>query len=347
VAQTAQPQNEAVASVAVQRDIIVVGASAGGVEALEQFVAGFPPEIGAAIFVVLHVMPGGTSVLPQILRRKTQLQCAAAENGDRIERGRIYVAPPDHHMLVQPDRVVLTRGPRENGHRPAVDPLFRSAARAFGRRVIGVVLSGALDDGTAGLRMIADAGGCPIVQDPARSLYPGMPRSALDHVPGAIVAPVADIAARICEIIDRPVTATEPVQAQASVSTGPSMAERSDIDARRGALTDLTCPECGGTLWESEENGVTRFRCHVGHAFTVGTLDVGQSDALESALWGALRSLQERAALFRRLSRRAGDPSRYTAKAREAEQHAEALRTVIERIGGAPGESGEADVAGG
>jgi two-component system, chemotaxis family, protein-glutamate methylesterase/glutaminase len=330
------------------RDIVVVGASAGGVEALERFVAGFPPEAGAAIFVVLHVMPGGTSVLAQILQRKTALQCRPAQDGDPIERGRIYVAPPDHHMLLHRDGVTLSHGPRENGHRPAIDPLFRSAARAFGRRVIGVVLSGALDDGTAGLRMIVDAGGCAIVQTPREALYGSMPSSALTHVQRAESLPVADMAARICEIIDRPVSPAEPqVRAPQPNASEQPAAAHDPVANRGGNLTDLTCPECGGTLWETTESGVSRFRCHVGHVYSAGALDVSQSEALEAALWGALRSLQERGRLFRRLSQRSRDNRsvRYRIKADEANAHAAALRLLIEGIDREPGEADETGTA--
>lgn len=329
------------------RDIVVVGASAGGVEALRQFVAGFQPDLPAAIFVVLHVMPGGTSVLAQILQRHTRLLCAAAQNGDPIEPGRIYVAPPDFHMLLSDEQVIVTRGPRENGHRPAVDPLFRSAAQTFGRRVIGVVLSGALDDGTLGLRMIADAGGRALVQDPKEALYPSMPRSALEYVRSAEPLPVSDMAARICEMISRTmagVAAASPTSSQAELTE----LEMDPAGTPNARLTDLTCPECGGTLWETEENGVTRFRCHVGHAYSTGSLDVSQSDALESALWGALRSLQERARLFRRLSQRADEQRsrHYGSKAEEAARHAEVLRSLIESTGRMPGEADEAATVG-
>lgn len=328
-------------------DIIVVGASAGGVEALEQFVAGFDPQVRAAIFIVLHVMPGGTSVLPQILQRRTRLECSPAQDGALIVSGRIYVAPPDYHMLLSEDEVRLTHGPRENGHRPAVDSLFRSAARSFGTRVTGVVLSGALDDGTVGLRMIADAGGHALVQAPEEALYPSMPRSALEYVSGAEALPVSEMAQRIGEIIaqssvDLP---SPPTPSQPSEETSPQVDQ---AGTPNGRLTDLTCPECGGTLWETKENGVTRFRCHVGHAYSVGSLDVSQSDALEGALWGALRSLQERARLFRRLSQREHDKraDHYARKAEEAARHAEVLRTLIEQAGREPGEAGEASASG-
>lgn len=321
---------------------MVVGASAGGVEALGALVAGLPREIHAAVFVVLHVMPGGTSVLAQILQRQTHLRCSSAEDGDPIEPGRIYVAPPDCHMLLSKDGVQLTRGPRENGHRPAVDQLFRSAAHAFGPRVIGVVLSGALDDGTVGLRAVVDAGGCAIVQDSEEALYSSMPRSALEYVRSAESLPVSDMGTRICEMI----AGSRADLTTASTTSSQAEEAEPQVDQAgtpNGRLTDLTCPECGGTLWEIEENGVTRFRCHVGHAYSVGALDVSQSEALEGALWGALRSLQERARLFRRLSRRADEShtGRYARKAEEASRHAEVLRALIESAGREPGEADE------
>ncbi len=327
-----------------KRDIIVVGASAGGVESLERFVAGFPANLPAAIFVVLHVMPGGTSVLSQILQRRTRLVCAAARDGEAIERGRIYVAPPDHHLLVRDGHVELTRGARENGHRPAVDALFRSAARAYGRRVIGVVLSGALDDGTAGLGLVVECGGCGLVQDPEEALYPSMPGSALANVPGTEALPVSDMAARICEIMDQPVPGSVPTPGAPGMSRTAAGTGR-PADTPDGAISDLTCPECGGTLWETEENGITRYRCHVGHVYSVDALEVSQSDALEGALWGALRNLEERARLFRRLSARFGDArvERYAARAEDAARHAATLRELMERLG-EPGIAGEPSV---
>src|SRR5215218_4372253 len=167
---------------AAQRDIVVVGASAGGVEALMQLVAGLPAELPASVFVVLHTAPTSESVLPEILSRSGALPASAARDGERHERGHIYVAPPDSHMLLADGRIRLTRGPRENGHRPAVDPLFRSAARAHGPLCVGVIVSGTLDDGTAGLRFLKGRGGAALVQDPADALYPGMPSSAIANV---------------------------------------------------------------------------------------------------------------------------------------------------------------------
>jgi two-component system chemotaxis response regulator CheB len=324
---------------ATQRDVVVIGASAGGVEALETLVAGLPPELGASVFVVLHVMSGGKSVLADILARRCELAVAVAENGERIERGRVYVAPPDHHMLIDDRHVRLSRGPRENGHRPAVDPLFRSAARAFGRRVIGVVLSGALDDGTIGLRAIADAGGIGLVQDPAGALYPSMPASALEHTPQARAVPLERLADTICAVIEE----TLEDDPSGNSIKSPPMAEpdRSDDDPRTGVLTGLTCPECGGALWEHDEHGVQRFKCHVGHAYSSETLEASQSESLEGALWAGLRSLQERADLFNRLARRGRGRERMREKAKIAERHARVLRTVVTSFGAEPGDAGE------
>jgi two-component system, chemotaxis family, protein-glutamate methylesterase/glutaminase len=324
-----------------QRDIVVIGASAGGVEALISVFAGLPAELPAAVFVVLHVMPGGASVLPKIIGRSGVLPALPASDGDPIERGRVYVAPPDRHMLVRDDHVLLTGGPRENGHRPAVDPLFRSAARAFGPRVIGVVLSGALDDGTAGLRLIADAGGIALVQDPHDALYPSMPASALAHIEAARAVPLDELPDAVCAALEEtfaPVDAPAP-----EVVKSPPVAEpdRSDDDPKTGELTALTCPECGGTLWEHDDEGLLRFKCHVGHAYSADSLQVSQGQALEGALWAGLRSLEERADLFRRLSRKGLQEERLQQRARAADEHATVLRSLITAFGREPGTAGE------
>jgi two-component system, chemotaxis family, protein-glutamate methylesterase/glutaminase len=321
-----------------QRDIVVIGASAGGVEALRALAKRLPSELPAAVFVVLHVLPSGTSVLPQILDRESPLAAAAATDGEPIERGRIYVAPPDHHMLVERDRVLLTRGPRENGHRPAVDPLFRSAARAYSRRVIGVVLSGALDDGTAGLKLISQAGGGTLVQDPADALYPSMPESAIANDSPARIVPIGQMADAICSMIDEPLDAEdEPMEDPPALD----QPDRSDDDPTRGDLTPFTCPECGGTLWEHDENGFLRFKCHVGHAYSPESLEAEQAQTVEMALWAALRNLRERAEFFRRLSRRSGG-QRFLGKAEDADAHAEILRQLIMSTGRQGGEPAEA-----
>jgi two-component system, chemotaxis family, protein-glutamate methylesterase/glutaminase len=339
----ADPSAEAAATgehTEAQRDVVVVGASAGGVEALQELVARLPPELPAAVLVVLHVLPTGTSVLPEILDRAGPLQAAAASDGERFERGCIYVAPPDSHMLVENGRIRLTHGPRENGHRPAVDPLFRSAARAHRERVIGAVLSGSLDDGTDGLRAIRDRGGFALAQDPAEALYPGMPASAIEN--GAVdrVVPIAEMAGAICSLIEAPVR-LEPV---GTVFDHPAEPDRSDQDSTQGEPTGLTCPDCGGALWFDEGRDFGRFRCHVGHAFSPASLETAQSDALESALWAALRTLQERADLYRRMGRRvrqSAPVTRLEEKAMACEEHAGVLREVVMAIGRTSGGAAE------
>jgi two-component system chemotaxis response regulator CheB len=329
-----------------QRDIVVVGASAGGVEALSELVGGLPRELPAAVFVVLHVMPGGTSVLPSILGRAGSLPVAAAVDGEEIRRGQVYVASPDRHMLIDRGRVRLTSGPRENGHRPAVDPLFRSAARAYGRRVIGVILSGALDDGSAGLKMIGDEGGLALVEHPDDALYPGMPSSALEYAPGAQAVPLAELADTICAAIEEAIPEEgEPLAGQAK-SPPLTEVDRADDDPRMGTLTAITCPECGGSLWEHDEEGLIRFKCHVGHAYSPESLEVSHGEALEGALWAALRSLQERAELYRRLARRIGGGPRLEEKAQVADEHARVLRSLVASFGSETGTAGETGRAG-
>src|SRR5436305_9170801 len=249
-----------------QRDIVVMGASAGGVETLATLVGGLPAEFPAAIFVVLHLLPTARSVLPEILDRVGPLSAAAAANGEEIDRGRVYVAPPDRHMLLTPGGVKLTNGPRENGHRPALDPLFRSAARTFGERGIAVVLSGSLDDGTAGLRLVKRSGGATVAQDPDDALYRGMPESAVANGAADYVVPLAGMPDVLGGLVDAPIEIAERPTAEPDADD-PVALELSDGDPTAGDLSGLTCPECGGALWEHlDHDGYVRFKCHVGHA---------------------------------------------------------------------------------
>jgi two-component system, chemotaxis family, protein-glutamate methylesterase/glutaminase len=321
------------------RDIIVVGASAGGVEALATLARGLPADLPAAVFVVLHVAPHSTSVLPQILSRAGPLPAAHAVEDEPIRPGRIYVAPPDYHLLLKPGRVRVARGPRENGHRPAADALFRTAARAYGSRVAGVVLSGVLDDGTAGLVAVKERGGVALVQDPGEALYDGMPRSALENVVVDICAPVRELAPILVDLATRPLSppAEPPPSEQMQVEA--DMAEL-DLDAlqrddRPGVPAGFSCPDCGGTLFELHESGLVRYRCRVGHAWSPGSLLAQQSSTLEAAFWTALRALEEKAALARRLVQRALSRGQaqaatvFAAHAREAEQQAALVRSVL------------------
>lgn len=325
----------------VQREVVAIGASAGGVEALRELVGLLPLELPAALLVVMHVLPTGTSMLPAILGRAGKLPATAAQNGEQLERGHIYIAPADHHLLVAEGRARLSHGPRENGHRPAIDPLFRSVARSYGERAIGIVLSGTLDDGTAGLRMLRTHGAATIAQDPSDALYEGMPLSAIDSGAALHVAKVSEMADLVCTLIDTPVEPMEsPAEDQGSLDPERTLETADPAAASDGDLTPLTCPECGGTLWEHQEDELIRFKCHVGHSYSAETMQNEQGRSLEAALWSALRSLQEREDLFRRMARRShGSPQtaeRFIAKARDVEAHAEAIRRTIAELGATP-----------
>ncbi len=321
------------------RDIIVVGASAGGVEALSRLVAGLPAGLPAAVFVVLHIPAGAPSILADILSRDSSLPAAQAHHGEAIRTGRIYVAPPDFHMRLRPGHVELARGPRENHVRPAIDPLFRSAARAYGRRVIGVVLTGHLYDGTAGLMAIRSAGGVAVVQDPADALVEVMPRTARDIAGADYVLPLADISRTLVALVDQspPEEGGTPVPDQeenAQKIITRAKAEQ-QTGKRRGEVSVLTCPECGGTLFQLENEKLIQFNCHVGHSYYGEALLAEQSEQLEAALWTAVRMFKEKGVLARQLAAQArvrehGFPAeRYEEQAALADQYAESIQQYI------------------
>jgi len=332
------------------RDIIVMGGSAGAVEGMAQIVAGLPADLPAAVFVVVHFPPYSTSVLPRILTRAGALKAVHPCDGDPVEHGTIYVAPPDHHLLLEEGRIRLTRGPRENGHRPAVDTLFRSAARAYGRRVAAVVITGNLDDGTAGLGTVRARGGAAVVQDPEDALHPGMPGTALSVVGADVVAPLDRIAAALVELATTPLPEAEP-PVPGLLQQESAIAEL-DFDAlhddeRPGTPSGYSCPECHGALFEINEDEVVRFRCRVGHAYGVESLLAQQGHAVESALWSAMMALKERAALSRRMSERLRErggqlsADRFAEQANEADVRAGVILEVLRNLGLAAGQEAE------
>jgi len=317
--------------------IVVVGASAGGVEALVELAASLPGDLSAAVFVVLHLPATGTSALPEILRRHGPLPAAHVRDSEPIQPGRIYVAPPDHHVLVRTGHVHLSRGPRENGHRPAIDPLFRSAAREYATRVIGVVLSGALDDGTAGLLAIKSRGGIAVVQNPEDALYPGMPGNALEHAQVDHVlaaASMGKLLTRLLANLAEPPADPAPTGMRVEVEMEGFSMEAFE-GHHPGRPSGFSCPDCHGVLWQIKDGGLERYRCRVGHAWSPESLLTQQSEALEAALWVALRSLEERAALARRLAepaRRRGHAitaTRFEEQAAEAQQAARLVRDLL------------------
>lgn len=298
------------------RDIVVIGASAGGVETLCQLVAKLPLDLPAAIFIVLHIPAQGKSVLPKILNRAiakqhgelSSLQARHPIDGELIAPGQIYVAPPDKHLLIKNGCIQLSRSARENSHRPAVDPLFRTAARTYGKKVVGVILSGLLDDGTAGLAAIKQRGGIAIAQDPEEALYAGMPLSAIENVDVDYILKVADISNTLIDLASEPIEeSTTPVPPQMEMEAEIAQFDLDTMQAtqRPGTPSAFACPECSGVLWELQEGKLIRFRCRTGHAYSINSLLAEQNDGLEVALWSALRALEEKAALTERMAIRA------------------------------------------
>ncbi|HEU5226534.1 MAG TPA: chemotaxis protein CheB [Ktedonobacteraceae bacterium] len=320
-------------------DIIVVGASAGGVEALMKLVRDLPGNLPAAVFVVLHIPAESRSLLPEILSHASPLPASHPENGAKIESGHIYVAPPDQHLLIEKGVIRVTRGPRENRHRPAIDPLFRSAALAYGPRVVGVILTGGLDDGTAGLLAIKRQRGIAIVQDPQDALYPSMPQSALTHVQVDYSLPLAAIGALLTrlafETVEDEMTQLVPLELEKEVRNAAMETNALNDGEQIGKPSAFSCPECGGVLWEQEDGSLLRFRCRVGHAFSSESALAEQAEVLEKSLWVALKTLDEKVSLSRRMAEQARTNGRewlvrrFEAQLQEAEQHAMQLRKIL------------------
>lgn len=286
--------------------IIVIGASAGGFKVLQQLAADLPPDLPAALFIVWHISPESHGVLPQALERAGPLPAANATDGEAISAGRIYVAPPDHHLLVERGRVRITRGPKEHRFRPAVDPLFRSAAFAYGPRVVGVVLSGALDDGAAGLRAIKRRGGTAVAQDPLDAEVPSMPRSAIRVTAVDHILPASDLAALLVRLSREPIVIPEQsLNEDAATSIEIRIAAADNALAagvmQLGTLTPYTCPDCHGALLTFLDGDLRRFRCHTGHAFSVDSLLAAVMATSENQLWSAVRSLEENLLLLNQL----------------------------------------------
>ena len=323
------------AAAGAARDIVVIGASSGGVEALRRLAGALPQDYRGSICVVVHISPDAKPLLPAILGRVGLLPSVLAEDGMPLEPGRIHVAPPDHHLLVERERLTVVRGPRENRHRPAIDPMFRSAAWAYGPRVVGVVLTGNLDDGTAGLWAIKSCGGTAIVQEPAEAAHPDMPTNALMHNRVDYREPLERIAPLLVELAREaaPPFVPPPPSVEREAAFARFDADESDVELL-GALSPFTCPACRGALWQVEEGGHLRYRCHVGHAFSQEALSVEQDEAIESSLYLALRAVEEKSVALQRLTERfngglQGVRASYETRIQELERCAAQLRDIL------------------
>jgi two-component system chemotaxis response regulator CheB len=334
------PDEARVSMTSSEHRIITIGASAGGIEALRAVLHHLPADLPAAIFVVMHISADSPGLLPEILSRNGALPAAHPVDREVPRPGRIYVAPPDHHLLLDPSgRIRLSRGPKENRFRPAIDPLFRSAAHAHGPRVIGVVLTGALDDGTAGLWAIERHGGVTVVQDPDDAFASSMPLSALRYVNVDYCLPAAQLGPLLTRLAMEPMTASpsRPETTDMDLESRLLLGEAPSEPREPGRSSFYTCPECHGTLEEIAEGRLVRYRCHVGHAYSLDTLMSELTRTISEALWNALRAIEESAKLLRqeaeqaRLDQDFGLAERYLQKTMTAQMNADAVRAVAMR----------------
>lgn len=322
--------------------LILIGGSAGGLEAATRVVAELEDDLPAAVVLVLHMGDGPASSIAKTLAKAGSLPATLVTDGEPIQAGRIYLAPPDHHAVLQTDGIYLTRGPRVNRVRPAIDLTFRSGAVAYGPQTIGVLLSGMLDDGVAGLDAIKRCGGVTVVQDPADALYPEMPESAILHGLPDHTLPAPAIGSVLNRLIR-----TTAAASKADIPDDIMVENRFDLNRkddlremdRLGSQVPLSCPECGGPLWEIEQNGSARYRCHIGHSLTTRILQRQQDEAIESTLWVAFRTLEEKARMQERLTRREKEAGRHRSaeafqqRAVETQDQAEQLRKLLLELG--------------
>lgn len=323
------------------RNIIVIGASAGGFEALKKLVKGLPKDLAAAVFIVWHLPANAHGVLPSVLGKEGTLPAAHGVDGEEIRTGRIYVAPPDHHLLVEENRVRITKGPKENRFRPAVDTLFRSAAYAYGARVIGVVLSGALDDGTAGLWTIKQRGGAAVVQEPSDAEFSSMPESALREVEVDYAIPVSEMAALLTHLTEEKTLEAREISMDENKKTEIEVriaAEESGFEVgvmSLGEVSPFTCPDCHGALIKIKDGKINRFRCHTGHAFSADTLLANITERIEDSMWSAMREMEESVMLLREMSKHFAESNQtqiaelFLQKAVEAENRVKLIRKVV------------------
>jgi two-component system, chemotaxis family, protein-glutamate methylesterase/glutaminase len=326
-----------------KHDIIVVGASAGGVDALKKLIQGLPEDFPASIFIVQHLSPHRESTLPDILQRVSKLPVSSPAPKEKIQPGHIYIAPPDKHLIIENSHMNLIHGPKENHSRPSVDVLFRSAALEYGPRVIGIVLSGSLGDGTSGLHAIKSAGGIAIVQDPEDAIYPSMPLSAVQQVSVDASLPLEKIPEELTKLIQQPVNSMKSKKtskknlAKKELEITKLKEEALNKEGEYGVPSVYSCPDCRGVLWEIKDGDLVRFRCRTGHGYLPEILSERQSDNIESTLWAAMTALEEKSSLSMRLANRFmgfGDSlaaQRFRTKSKDALKKAEVLRDLLMR----------------
>jgi two-component system chemotaxis response regulator CheB len=324
-----------------KRNIIVIGASAGGFDVIKQVITGLPANLDAAVFIVWHLSPDTIGVLPNVLNKLGALPATNAKDFEHIKMGHIYIAPPDRHMLLEADHIRVTKGPKENRFRPAVDPLFRSAAYTFGNRVIGVVLSGALDDGTSGLWTIKERGGITIVQDPKEAIVPSMPFNALKEVNVDHILPAGEIGPLLTSLSSEYVKEIKYHNGEENKKTEMElkMALQEQLNEHPvleiAQLTPFSCPDCHGVLGALKDGDMVRFRCHTGHAYTADSLLAAITEKTEDTLWNAVREMQETVMLLNHMgdhfaeNNRPHEAAQFFQKAKEELNRSEQIRTLL------------------
>lgn len=287
--------------------VVVIGASAGGLSALKKLISQLHNDFPLPVLIVHHISPDATgNVLLNELNKLNTLKCQHAKNGNSLKSGYLYLAPSDHHLMIGKDqKILVTKGAQENRYRPAVDPLLRSAAIAFGAGVIGIILTGYLDDGTAGMKAIKRCGGICIVQDPDEAEYPDMPKNVLNNVKVDYCLPIAEMGALIYQLIPRKLPKRKPVPNDILIEAGIAERVLSDLSSVNtvGDQVPFNCPGCGGVLWKVKRDSSLRFRCHTGHAYTAASLLAEQTNKIEETMWTALRMFEERKNLLTEMAR--------------------------------------------
>jgi two-component system, chemotaxis family, protein-glutamate methylesterase/glutaminase len=314
--------------------VIVIGTSAGGLSALSELVMQFPKDLKAAVFVVLHLSRKAVGeVLVHHLQKHTSFVCKIPKNDEVIEEGTIYIAPPDYHMLLKEDKIVIAGGPAENRWRPSIDVLFRSAAAHYGEKVIGIILTGMLDDGTSGMSAIKRSGGLCVVQDPNEAEFSDMPLSVLNNIEVDYCCHLSEIGYILSDVTsDKQLTKAEiPEDVIAEAKIAERVSVGIDNVKELGENSIYSCPDCGGGLWEITEGNIHRYRCHIGHSFTEKELFFKQNEALEDTMWVAIRMMEERRNLL--MSMADNERKRGLVKSSEAQvKRAENMELHIERL---------------
>jgi two-component system chemotaxis response regulator CheB len=319
------------------RNIIVIGASAGGITTVKELLSGLQDNLDAAFFVVQHVSRDSSAQnIVEIFQKHTSLICKVASDSMLIEAGKLYLAPPDHHLILDNELLMVTNGARENNHRPSIDVLFRSAAVNFGNRVIGIILTGMMEDGTSGMSAVSRCGGICIVQNPADAQFFSMPQSVLNNVVVDYNAALRTIPQIIHEVLAKPLPPAISIPEELRIEADITKRMMSNIDELKsiGDRSDFICPECGGGLWALKNDPASRYRCHTGHVYTEKLLQDLQQQGIEESVWVSIRMLEERVNMLKltavRQAERPGERTLdYSRRIRESSAHIERLKNLL------------------